>query len=456
MPIDCYKPKHSHHSHFYSDTPQEASMKKDMIQQERAETQNIVIVRYWQNTRLDRLYDAAEREDFEDRKAEFEARNSGLLTSGQPQLALEPPQDPTSTSLIKLPNTSFGGLDESLERIRESPKDMVRVSDSVIDPLLNRWTRWREVKERQSHRGYRRYTPSVHDLSESDEEHPRKMKADFDRDDSPHGYYLEGTTTDWRKPHSAAARREASRLRKKYAEYQPSVDSDEEQREMRSKDRRPPRRHVIDSSEESSSPSPKPKTRRRRESDSIATEKRTRFQDDISTHSYPLDSKPIHSNRNSTSSNTTPQSTPRSSLSSVQSPTATRPIPHHSYTSPLPPIHTGTVPNAWAPGSPYSPGIPPPPYPGLTAQPQQPYASRHISPGTPRIPMSGMRPASQDGKSRSPSRMSQQSSTNQKATEEEKRDSKSRHKSLRRDATRGILGAGAIAGFLEALEGLSI
>lgn len=435
-----------------SDSPQEVAMKKDMIQQERAETQNIVIVRYWQNTRLDRLYDAAEREDFEDRKAEFEARNSGLLTNGQPQLALEPPPDPTSSTLIKLPNVSLGQLDSSLDRIRESPREMVRVSESVIDPLLNKWTKWQELRDRQASRGYHRYTPSVHDVSESDEEKPRKMNRDFDRDDSPHGYYLEGTTTDWRKPHSVAARKEAAHLRKKYAGYQPSVDSDEEKREVRSKDKRPPRRHVIDSSDESSSPSPKPKSRRRRESDGVATEKRTRFQDETNPHS---DSKPSQNNRYSTSSSATTYSTPRSSLSSGQSPTTSRPLPHHSYTAPVPPLHTGTVPNAWAPGSPYSPGVPPPPYPGLAPQSQQSFAHKHISPTTTRIPSLGPRPVSQDGKARSPSRMSQYSSTGQKS-EEEKREAKARHRQMRRNATRGILGAGAIAGFLEALEGLSI
>lgn len=430
-------------------------MKKDMIQQERAETQNIVIVRYWQNTRLDRLYDAAEREDLEDRKAELEARNSGLLTNGQPQLALEPPPESTSTTLIKLPIVSLGQLDSSLERIRESPKDMVRVSDSVIDPLVNRWTRWKEVKEKSDYRGYGRYTPSVRDLSESEEERPRKFKGEFERDDSPHGYYLEGTTSDWRKPNSAAARAEAARLRKKYTSYQPSVDSDEEKREDRSKNRRAPRHHVIDSSEDSSSPSPKPRSRRRRESDSATTEKRTRFQSEVNKHSYQPDSKPMQSNRLSTSSNATTHSTPRSSMSSVQSPTLNRPVPHHSYTAPVPPIHTGTVPNAWAPSSPYSPGYPPPPYPGLATQPQQTYSPRHISPGSQRM-QTGMRPTSQDGKPRSPSRMSQHSSITHRTPEDEKRETKLRHKNMRKNATRGILGAGAIAAFLEGLEGLSL
>ena len=119
-----------------------------MIQQERAEAQNIVIVRYWQNSRLDRLYDAAEREDLADQKAEIEARNHGMITNGQPQLTLEAPPEPTSTTLARLTNISLGQLDTSLDRIRESPKDMVRVSDSVIDPLLDRWTRWHEIKER--------------------------------------------------------------------------------------------------------------------------------------------------------------------------------------------------------------------------------------------------------------------------------------------------------------------
>ncbi|KAL9115663.1 MAG: hypothetical protein Q9227_000031 [Pyrenula ochraceoflavens] len=442
-----------------SDALEEAAIKKDMIQQERAETQNIVIVRYWQNSRLDRLFDAAEREDWEDRKIDVDARNNGMLTNGQPQLALEAPMQPAPNSLARLHNVSFGQLDDSLERIRESPKDMVRVSDSVIDPLLDRWTRWQEARERGYGRRARRYAPSVHDIYDSEEEKPRGYKGDFDRDDSPHGYYLEGVTTDWRKPHSAAARRERSNLRKQYAGYQPSVsvESDSDNQRRRSQKKRSSRRHVINSSDESTSESsPDPQPRQRRGS-GLATEKRTRFEDEKSRSQPHGPEKPGHQSKYSTSSTNTSYSNPRSS---PQSPMNNRPIPHHSFSAPLPPLHTGTVQNAWAPGSPFSP--PPPPYPGTNVQPQA-FSPRPAPPGSQRLSMPGQptsRPSSQDGKARSPSRMSQRSSASHashKQSKEEKEEAKKQsQRSLRKNATRSILGAGAIAGFLEALEGLSI
>ena len=204
------------------------AIKTEAIQQERAETQNIIIVRYWQMTRLERLYEMAEHEEEEERKAEIEGSNNALLTNGTPQLALEPPPDyNTSSALTKLPIISLGELDQSLHQIRQSPKDMVQVSDKVIDPLLERWTNWHDIRERKEKRdsgGPSRFTPSVQNLYEEEDE---RLRQDFhDRDDSPRGYFLEGPTTDWRRPNSVAARREASQLRQKYSRYQPSVSVD--------------------------------------------------------------------------------------------------------------------------------------------------------------------------------------------------------------------------------------
>lgn len=75
------------------------------------------------------------------------------------------------------------------------------------------------------------------------------------------------------------------------------------------------------------------------------------------------------------------------------------------------------------------------------------------------------RPVSQDGKPRSPSRLSQQhNSRSVSGGGPEEQHGHSRHHTkeksakhnLREGATKGLLGAGAIAGFLEALEGLNI
>ena len=458
-----------------SDQKGDVALKNDMIAQERAETQNLVIVRYWQINRLDRLYAAAEHEEVEDRKRQIEQRDGDRPDN--PQLAIEAPLEySTSTALIKLPIVSLGELDATLSQIRESPKDMLRVSDSVIDPLLERWTRWQEIRARQEARPGGRYTPSVDNFDESDEEKPKSYDGFHDRDDGPGGYYLEGTTTDWRKPHSAAAKQEAAQLRKKYAGLQPSISVEssdtEDNQGVRSQKKRASSRHVIDSSSDTSDSEPGLPGQNRRRHAHGSNEKRSRQppQRPSPSHSYGNggDTRANLGGRNSSSPSGTPQSTPRSSISTPRSPVGHRPMTnpvqnlyHHAYTSPLPPIHTSNAPNPYAPHSPYSPNpnasLQPPPYQGQNNA--QHYPPRYIPPQGYRVPMAPQQgPVSQDGKPpRSSFRHSGQSVHSRRSVEDMKKAERSRkHKSLTKSATKGVLGAGAIAGFLEALEGLEL
>jgi hypothetical protein len=455
-----------------------------MIAQERAETQNLVIVRYWQINRLDRLYAAAEQEEVEEKKREIEENSS--TDPSNPQLALEAPPDyKTSTALIKLPIVSLGELDTSLNQIRESPRDMLRVSESVIDPLLGRWTRWQEMRERQEARPGGRYTPQVQSLYESDDEKPKYCDDFHDREESPRGYFLEGTTTDWRKPHSAAAKQDAAKLRKKYAGLQPSISVDSSDAEDYSGPHKPrnraPSRHVIDSSSETSDSESELPRQRRKSHTEASTDRRSRYppQRPSPSQSYGNGGDPrgAFAGKNSSSPNGTPQSTPRSSISAPRSPAAHRPITnpvqnqyHHAYSSPLPPVHTSNAPNPYGPPSPYSPNpgssLQPPTYQGYN-NPQHPqqhpqqYPPRYMPPQAYRMPMpppQQQRPGSQDGKApRSPSRHSGQSLHSQRSLDDMKKAERSRkHKNLTKSATKGVLGAGAIAGFLEALEGLEL
>src|SRR3954449_9183123 len=80
-------------NHQNSNIKEAVANKTETIQQERFETQNIIIVRYYQISRLDHLYNTAEREDKEDRLAEAEGRVNGLLADGTSQLALEASPD---------------------------------------------------------------------------------------------------------------------------------------------------------------------------------------------------------------------------------------------------------------------------------------------------------------------------------------------------------------------------
>ena len=454
-------------NHKNSDIKEAVTIQTEAIKQERFETQNIIIVRYYQITRLEHFYSAAEREDKEDRLAEAEGKVNGLLGDGTSQMALEAPPDYNqSCALTRLPVFSLGQLDQSLHQIRHSPKEMLQASDRAIDPLLGQWTILDELRKHNENRdsaGSARYVPSVQDLPEEDED--RLRKKDFhDREESPQSHLLEGLTTDWRQPQSATAQREASRLRKQYTGYQPSIDVEEVEEEegVRVPSSRVTRRYAVDSSSESSESEIEEKPRHRRKSSgSPTTEKKKRFPDGTPlAHTYgPAQSS--FGGRYSVSPNPTPGSTPRSSVSAPRSPGEHRPAPtptqnpmHHSISSPIQPIHTSNGPNPYAPYNPYSPTGAPPLY--QVAREQTYPGNRYMPPPQQRLPVPA-RPVSQDGKARSPSRISTHGSSSRSrpmttkdiAAEKVKQD-----RMLAKSATKGILGASGIAMFLDALEGL--
>jgi len=454
-------------NHQSSDIKEAVANTTEAVRQERFETQNMIIVRYYQISRLDHLYNAAEREDKEDRLAETEGRVNGLLSDGTSPLALEAPPDyGQSCALTRLPVFSLGQLDQSLHQIRHSPKEMLQASDRAIDPLLEQWTILDELRQHNGNRdsaASTRYVPSVQDLPEEDEDRLRKM--DFhDREESPQGHLLEGLTTDWRQPQSAAAKQEASRLRKQYTGYQPSIDVEEagEEEGVRVPSSRVAHRYAVDSSSESSESETDEKPRRRRKSSgSPTTEKKKRFSDGPPLpHTYgPAQSS--FGGRYMVSPNPTPGSTPRSSISAPRSPGEHRPAPtptqnpmYHSISSPLPPVHTSNAPNPYAPYSPYSPPGGPPLYQGSREQTYP--GGRYMPPQQQRLPLP-TRPVSQDGKARSPSRLSTHGSSSRSrpmTTKEIAAEKVKQDRMLAKSATTGILGASGIAMFLDALEGL--
>lgn len=402
---------------------------------------------------------------------EAEGKSNSAIGEAVPQLALEAPLDlGIPSGLTKLPVYSLGQLDQSLHRIRQSKKDMLEASNQVIDPLLQQWT---ILDELQGHHGTRnsgesaRYAPSVENLHEEEDE-DRLGTRQFDvREGSARGYFLEGETTNWRQPQSVTAQVEAARLRKQYTGYQPSIDTDEagEEEGIRVPSSRVAHHHVVDSSSESSESEIEEKPRHRRKSSaSPTTEKKTRFPDGTPiAHTYgPAQSS--FGGRYTVSPNTTPGTTPRSSMSAPRSPAEYRPAPtptqnpmHHSLSSPLPPIHTSNAPNPYAPYFPYSPSAAPlSPYSGPRDQIYP--GGRYMPPQQQRLPVPP-RPGSQDGKARSPSRLSTHSSSSRSrpmTAKEIGAEKAKKDRMLAKSATKGILGASGLAVFWEALEGLDV
>jgi hypothetical protein len=439
---------------------------------------------------MDQLFEASQKEDQEDRQASVDQEHEqedelSLVATSSSQATVEPapPEYAPSTALVKLTVFSLGELDQTLHNIRGSPRDMIQVSNQAIDPLLERWTHWREIRERQHHReSGPRFVPSVQDLNEEDE-HRQFYEQYRQGEGSPRGYYLEGTTTDWRKPNSATARHEALRRRKQYSNYQPSVsaassDVEDSPGSTGSK-KRNAQRHIIDSESGSSGAEadlaqPRP---RRPSGGKPAIERKSSFPEGTPiTHSYTAPGPPpAWIAANSASSNTrapsvtSAQSTASRLSSPAYHPPGHRPwatpdqnVAHHSMSSPLPPVHTANAPNPYAPshnmGHARFAGQPQLQSP--LHVPQSMSQSRYLPQPSSRMGLPP-RPVSQDGKpAKSPSRTSHHSTTSRThaRNEEDRRHprEKSTKQNLREGATKGLLGAGAIAGFLEALEGLSI
>lgn len=176
----------------------------ELIVQERADAQNMLIVRYWSTKKLDRLYELARQEA-------KEAPRPAVYFDSNEKKTTTPSNSP---SLTKLPIIPLG-VESSLNSMEESPSDMLRLTQEVLDALLRRWIR---VEAGQSVRSM----PRAYVSSGSDNE----LSDDDSIDQPTQGYYIEGVTTDWRKPHSQEARTQAAQLRKMYSDKQARVHSD--------------------------------------------------------------------------------------------------------------------------------------------------------------------------------------------------------------------------------------
>jgi hypothetical protein len=383
----------------------------------------MIIVRYWSIKRLDRLYDLARKEALDAEKDE-----AARITEPTSQFATSAPasQHPGSsfsdTALVKFPVISLG-VDTSLGAMEDSPKDMLRLTETVLESLLTRWVHIsgpRRLGAPDGSYGQGANVPRPYVSSGSE-------NGDYGSDSDGHGkrgYYIEGPTTDWRRPHSQEARQHAAQLRRKYSGVQARVESDSDDPDRsRSNDSSRPTLHIPHAQPQhqpsQSRPIPMPVPQRY-------------------NHSWSAD-------RTSTSTSPRSPKAPTGFSPSGQvhphPPPLARAVPNYPYNTPntllTPPVYNN-------PQMQTTPRYNPPP-PATAAAPHGYSRSmpdhhhyHHHSPQQP--PSSPSRRRSRSGKASSPHR-------------ETERD---RHKELKRTATRGILGASAIAGFMDALDAFSI
>jgi hypothetical protein len=420
------------------DTESLNSASDDAVAQEKAESQNMIIVRYWSVKRLDRLWDLVKQEAIDAAKdptnQKINANYSNPASAVQPLVAATRYSDPT-----RLPAVTFGDSDVGLSDMERSTKDMVQLSESAMNRLLSIWVPLIDPSRLSS--PAKGQTPSnkvvqprvyVSDTDEYSDE------LDFDGHDV-RGYYLEGTTDDWRNPHSQEARQHAAKLRQEYSRYQAHVESEPEPDHPKARDGQ---KGFESSDEERDTPRPHPTTspmnmHRRPHANTVSG-----YPPDTRHYPYPSGSFPPSQSRpnkplNSPTNYRYPEyQTPRPILNPNQPAQQKQPVPIQIPRQ-QPPITTsrGHSPNQvhfehWN-------------RPNHTLQPHHP--PQYLSSSTPESRISPPRSGQ-----RSPSRHRSRDDA------KDRQDAKERHKALTRSATRGLVGIGAIAGFMDALEVFSI
>lgn len=246
------------------DPPEKVREMSDKIRRERVEAQNVVVLYLFENQQLDKLYHTAvEESTIVDGPSETHCESDALTLVATNDSQLTKVEDvvidSTQDMVIQPPKKVFPDTENDWSRMAESKEDMVRVSEQVIDNLLEQWTIWREKRD-QGPRNSRskqngRHKPVVDDVYDDEENSPFYDRFQ-DREDSPNARLLEGPTTDWRQPHSTKARQDKRHRQRKYAGYQASVSaasSDvEDSPSSAGSKKRTSNRYVIDSDEVSS------------------------------------------------------------------------------------------------------------------------------------------------------------------------------------------------------------
>ncbi|RJE21244.1 hypothetical protein PHISCL_06426 [Aspergillus sclerotialis] len=397
----------------------------DAISQEKAEAQNMFIVRYWATKRLNRLWELVEQETLE---AESDPTNQ-LINSHYLFISKTPQSWTRST---KLPVPAFGDGDEGISAIERSPKDMVQLSEQIINQFLSIWVI--DVDPSSS-------------SAESNTQRPRRVHFSSDSDDSNdssfaghdiRGYYLEGPTDDWRQPHSQDARYHAACLRKKYSKYQARVESD---------------------SEDSESP-------KHRRSSNTDDDSALGFSDEGSSkrQSSQRSQKPTTNVNNAPS----PRGSPHSFNSRQPSFKPQHPHPYapsHAPPSSRRPYLKPPSPHSSQPPPPQQQdyGIPrstpvriPSSAPPYTHPPSQFDTHGQASPRLNNLQTQHLSPAHSFSPTHSYSSDTSRSHHSRKRPSRENSTRDRRKSSFTGRATKGLIGAGAIAGFMDALEAFSV
>ena len=452
--------------------------------QERAEIQNMVVVRHWSFVDLRKLYEIAEQEHDEDVKSPIESPppsyNGVEHPGGDERLAIEPSSlgSDQSKALVKYQETPLNQLDAKLNTALALPNKILSQPDvNVVDHLLAEWTR---VNEIQKSRRARRSKYGAH--YETDDESDTSSDDEYGQSRESGGRYLEGPNGT-QKPRKSV----------KNVHFRARVESDTEDSDKANPRSRPPSRHILRSdTSSSSSPSPPPRSRRSSDSnprfrpvppDLVDRTRRpyTQPRDNASTNERPgsrngpVSQPGMQQQRGLPQQWQNPPQSPHWSTQSQapQSPGLRAP-PYNGQFPPNGQYPTGHFPPPPGPQRMPSSGPYPMPHPQPSyAHNQQPSPSSSFQPGPgfrgpPSLdgrsapdgrgqPRDGYQPrdAPRDGYHHHSGRHHRRHGTGEKETEK-KREAKPKSfkENAKKDISRGLLGAGAVAGLMDLLGGL--
>ena len=423
--------------------------------QDRAEIQNMTVVRYWSLVELRKLYDLAENESREealsplsdDPPPSYDSHHNiepnygeQKATQGNIQLSIiAPPADheDTSRAMVKYQERPIQQLDAAFTRslVRENQALDANAKD-IIDHLLGEWTWIPELDSRPVSKDRR---PSLSTYYESDE------------DDTTESEY-EGSHTKGRLLDAPPA---SVKKVKKDVRFRARVDSDSEDEPRRDTHHRAPRKHVLHSEDDTSSDSdlapvtPRSQPNSRRSSEASNAKYSPNVQDSHDRNPRPYPSGAMKYRPENVNPNAVPVGRPgprgMPSPSTGPMPIRQMQMPNGNQwqgTPPLPqpglrPSYQGPPGAQPRPSSRGSYGPPPPGYMGQSPQPMQ---------GTYFPQQQQQRPPAPQMAPRPRPRHHRHKSERQKAEED-------RHVASK-NIKRGLLGGAAITGFLDLLQGL--
>ncbi|KAL8751743.1 MAG: hypothetical protein Q9184_005966 [Pyrenodesmia sp. 2 TL-2023] len=418
--------------------------------QERAEIQNTVVVRHWSFVELERLYEVALREEDgkrdQHRLEQPPPRPNGVDHSRpDSRLRIEGPkndEDP-SKALVRYNETPLHDLNDSLNRAMYRPNRLLHAPrNDIVDLLLDEWTRVRGTAKKKKHRGSK-YRARFDTDDESSE-------IDFERSRDIGGRYIGPPPRKPRNVHFERAH----------------VESGSEESDHRKPRHRGPRHAVLDSDSVSTSTTDS-------DSDVPPLQSSRRYGENGKGKASTQDLGDRDTRPTNSGSGGSPQTSRPDSRNGPPGPPLPRPMPMHNASWAGPAFPPQNIPGAAGlrPAVPFN--IPPGPtrmssngpavgmpshqlpVPGLI--PVSPGTSPNVSRGMyyPPPPNQAFPPGQ-----RQPPKHSHHKSSRKRNGVDGKGNGNGngeRHtfkENAKRDVKRGIIGAGAVAGLMDIIEGL--